>query len=56
MAILDKAKQNIEKKIERMNQRIAKVKEIEAKLRQQWLTEVRNSLSIIPVIISQFPS
>ena len=35
LAVLDKVKLQLEKKIERMNQRIAKVKEIEAKLRSR---------------------
>lgn len=35
LAVLDKVKLQLEKKIERMNQRIAKVKEIEAKLRNR---------------------
>ena len=35
VAVLDKVKMQLEKKIERMNQRIAKVKQIEAKLRER---------------------
>lgn len=34
VAVLDKVKLQLEKKIDKMNQRIAKVKEIEGKLRQ----------------------